>query len=90
MIVHGGPKGAFTNSLRSYHMPAVWASEGYLVFRPNFRGSEGYGNAFAVANRRDLGGGDYRDIMAGSTTCSGSGWPIRRASESWAALMAAT
>src|SRR5207248_6311727 len=65
VMVHGGPKGHSTNSLRGYHMPAVWASEGYVVFRPNFRGSEGYGNSFAVANRRDLGGGDYRDIMEG-------------------------
>ncbi len=63
--VHGGPKGRVTNTLRGYHMPAVYAAEGYLVFRPNFRGSEGYGNAFAVANRRDLGGGDFRDIMTG-------------------------
>jgi dipeptidyl aminopeptidase/acylaminoacyl peptidase len=63
--VHGGPKGRSSNTLRSYNMHAVWASEGYMVFRPNFRGSEGYGNAFAIANRRDLGGGDFRDIMAG-------------------------
>jgi dienelactone hydrolase len=65
VIVHGGPKGRAANTLRSYNMHAVWASEGYMVLRPNFRGSEGYGNAFAVANRRDLGGGDFRDVMAG-------------------------
>lgn len=63
--VHGGPKGRSTNSLRSYCMHPVWAAEGYLVLRPNFRGSEGYGNDFAIANRRDLGGGDFRDVMAG-------------------------
>lgn len=63
--VHGGPKGHSVNTLRNYYQPAVWAAEGYLVLSPNFRGSEGYGNAFAIANRRDLGGGDYRDIMAG-------------------------
>ncbi len=63
--VHGGPKGRSSNTLRSYHMHAVWAARGYMVFRPNFRGSEGYGNAFATSNFRDLGGGDYRDIMAG-------------------------
>ncbi len=63
--VHGGPKGRATNSLRSYYMHPVWAAEGYLVLQPNFRGSEGYGNEFAISNRRDLGGGDYRDIIAG-------------------------
>ena len=63
--IHGGPKGHCTQSLRSYYMHPVWAAEGYLVFRPNFRGSEGYGNEFAVANRRDLGGGDFQDVMSG-------------------------
>ncbi len=63
--VHGGPKGRSTNSLRSYCMHPLWADEGYLVLRPNYRGSEGYGNDFATANARDLGGGDFRDVMAG-------------------------
>lgn len=71
--IHGGPKGCSQNSLRSYGMHAVWASEGYLVLRPNYRGSEGYGNAFAVSNRRDLGGGDYQDIMAGVDWCIAQG-----------------
>lgn len=66
--IHGGPKSRSTNTLRSYGMPPVWSSEGYMVLQPNFRGSEGYGNAFAIANRRDLGGGDYEDIMAGVDT----------------------
>ncbi len=63
--VHGGPKGRVTRTLSSYYLHPVWAAEGYLVFRPNFRGSEGYGNAFAIANRRDLGGGDFQDILSG-------------------------
>ena len=63
--IHGGPKAISQNILRGYHQHPVWAAEGYLVFQPNFRGSAGYGNEFAVANRRDLGGGDFRDIMAG-------------------------
>lgn len=63
--VHGGPKGRATNTLTDYPMPAMWSAEGYAVLRPNYRGSEGYGNDFAVANRRDLGGGDYNDVLAG-------------------------
>jgi len=35
------------------------------VLRPNPRGSTGRGAGFAAANKNDLGGGDYRDIMAG-------------------------
>ena len=67
--IHGGPKGRSTNTLQNYSMAPVWAAEGYAVLRPNFRGSEGYGNDFAVANRRDLGGGDFNDIMAGVDWC---------------------
>ncbi|MDE2126446.1 MAG: S9 family peptidase [Armatimonadetes bacterium] len=63
--LHGGPKGRSALSMRDYLMHAVWAAHGYIVLRPNYRGSEGYGAAFCVANQRDLGGGDYADIMAG-------------------------
>ena len=71
--IHGGPKGRALHRLRSYSFPPVWAAEGYAVLRPNFRGSEGYGNAFAIANRRDLGGGDFADIMAGVDWCLAQG-----------------
>jgi len=33
--------------------------------RPNPRGSSNYGVKFAAANKNDLGGGDYQDIMSG-------------------------
>ena len=71
--IHGGPKGRSSNTLQNYNMAPVWAAEGYAVLRPNFRGSEGYGNAFAIANRRDLGGGDFADIMAGVDWCIAQG-----------------
>jgi dipeptidyl aminopeptidase/acylaminoacyl peptidase len=38
---------------------------GWAVLRPNPRGSSNYGVKFAAANKNDLGGGDYRDVMAG-------------------------
>lgn len=63
--IHGGPAGRAVDSLRSYGMHQLLAAQGYVVLRPNFRGSTGYSNAFMIANRRDLGGGDYRDILAG-------------------------
>lgn len=71
--IHGGPKGRASMTLNNYSIAPVWAAEGYAVLRPNFRGSEGYGNAFAIANRRDLGGGDFEDIMAGVDWCIGQG-----------------
>ena len=38
---------------------------GYAIFYPNPRGSYGQGEAFTAANKRDFGGGDLRDILAG-------------------------
>jgi dipeptidyl aminopeptidase/acylaminoacyl peptidase len=63
--LHGGPKGRATRVLCDYYLAPVWSAEGYLVFNPNYRGSEGYGNAFAIANRRDLGGADFEDAISG-------------------------
>jgi dipeptidyl aminopeptidase/acylaminoacyl peptidase len=38
---------------------------GYAVFHPNPRGSYGQGERFTLANVRDFGHGDLRDILAG-------------------------
>ena len=43
----------------------IFAAQGYAVFQPNFRGSEGYGQKFIDADRFDFGGGDMRDILTG-------------------------
>ncbi len=61
--VHGGPTGAWEDS----YSPLVpfLLGHGWAVFRPNPRGSTGYGAAFAAANKNDLGGADFRDIMTG-------------------------
>jgi dipeptidyl aminopeptidase/acylaminoacyl peptidase len=64
--VHGGPTGAFEDSWNAFTVFLV--GQGWAVLRPNPRGSTGYGAAFAAANKNDLGGGDYRDIMAGVDT----------------------
>ncbi len=64
--VHGGPKSRATKAMLSANgIPAFLAANGYAVLAPNFRGSGGYDNDFATANFRDLGGGDFRDILAG-------------------------
>ncbi len=63
--IHGGPAGRTDIALEQFALYQAWASQGFAVFSPNFRGSEGYSADFQVANYRDLGGGDYHDIMSG-------------------------
>jgi len=73
-VVHGGPAfavySAYPSSPLSYD--AVLASQGYLVFEPNARGSYGQGEAFTRGNVKDFGGGDLRDILAGITAAEGA------------------
>jgi acetyl esterase/lipase len=61
--VHGGPFGAWVN--RSDPFADFLVGHGWAVLRPNPRGSSNYGVKFAAANKNDLGGGDYQDVMAG-------------------------
>jgi dipeptidyl aminopeptidase/acylaminoacyl peptidase len=61
--VHGGPLGAYLDSFSPFVDFLV--GHGWAVLRSNPRGSTGRGSAFAAANKNDLGGADYRDIMAG-------------------------
>jgi dipeptidyl aminopeptidase/acylaminoacyl peptidase len=61
--VHGGPFGAFED--RNDPFVAFLVGQGWAVLRPNPRGSSNYGVKFAAANKNDLGGGDYQDVMAG-------------------------
>jgi dipeptidyl aminopeptidase/acylaminoacyl peptidase len=65
VYIHGGPHGRTPNRLRQYTNFQVLAARGYAVLAPNYRGGTGYGRAHAVANRCDLGGADFRDVMAG-------------------------
>jgi len=61
--VHGGPFGAYEN--RNDAFVNFLLGHGWAVLRPNPRGSSNYGVKFAAANKNDLGGGDYQDVMAG-------------------------
>ena len=65
--VHGGPEEAWTSGFHGswYDWGVILASHGYVVLLPNPRGSDGEGPAFAEANYRDWGDGDYQDIMDG-------------------------
>jgi dipeptidyl aminopeptidase/acylaminoacyl peptidase len=64
-IVHGGPSSANVPNFPSMGGLPSLIRAGYYVFLPNPRGSYGQGEAFTMANRRDFGGGDLRDILTG-------------------------
>lgn len=72
--IHGGPNSNRSNTLRSGNFPQVWAARGWLVLQPNFRGSSAYGHEFGVANRGDIGGKDFEDILAGVDFVIAQGW----------------
>ncbi len=61
--VHGGPLGAWEDRYDPW--VSFLLGQGWAVLRPNPRGSSGYGWKFAAANKNDLGGEDFADIMAG-------------------------
>jgi len=66
--IHGGPAGVFNLSYTgsgNVFPIQYFADQGYVVLRPNPRGSGGYGAEFRLANKNDWGFGDYDDIMAG-------------------------
>lgn len=72
VIPHGGPEGSVldawigTGDLIKSQAPAqLFATHGYMVLSPNYRGSIGRGVAFARANQRDLGGRELEDILRG-------------------------
>ncbi|WP_174279443.1 S9 family peptidase [Sphingomonas bacterium] len=63
--VHGGPSAASTPRFVEHGPASELMDQGYYVFLPNPRGSYGQGEAFTAANKRDFGGGDLRDVLAG-------------------------
>jgi dipeptidyl aminopeptidase/acylaminoacyl peptidase len=64
--VHGGPGAEEKPSWpEPFFDLALLSHEGYFVLLPNPRGSFGAGEAFAAANFKEFGYGDFRDILAG-------------------------
>jgi dipeptidyl aminopeptidase/acylaminoacyl peptidase len=64
-MVHGGPASAVVPFFNGSGLTSTLLEHGYAVFRPNPRGSYGQGERFTLANVRDFGHGDLRDILAG-------------------------
>jgi dipeptidyl aminopeptidase/acylaminoacyl peptidase len=61
--VHGGPTDASTTDF--YGFAHLMAARDYIVFEPNYRGSDNLGNAYQRAIYNDAGDGPGRDVMAG-------------------------
>ncbi len=61
--IHGGPWGSSRETFTP--LSQLLASKGFIVFEPNYRGSDNHGNALYSAVYRDHGAGPGRDIMAG-------------------------
>jgi dipeptidyl aminopeptidase/acylaminoacyl peptidase len=72
VMPHGGPAGQAQDGFSQY--AAAFASRGYIVIQPNFRGSTGYGSAFQTANFKDLGGGDLKDVIAAKAFLVSTGY----------------
>jgi dipeptidyl aminopeptidase/acylaminoacyl peptidase len=67
VVIHGGPTGFDTPEAAPdrYYPMERFAAKGALILRPNYRGSAGYGEKFRSLNVRNLGLGDYADVISG-------------------------
>ncbi|HKD61308.1 MAG TPA: S9 family peptidase [Terracidiphilus sp.] len=66
-FIHGGPADADGNRFGAdwYDWATLAADKGWLVFRPNYRGSSGYGDEFMLGIEPHLVSKPGRDILAG-------------------------
>ncbi len=71
VLPHGGP--AARDSQAFDWWAHFYASRGYAVYQPNFRGSSGYGAAYLEAGFREWGGKMQDDITEGVEKLVGEG-----------------
>jgi dipeptidyl aminopeptidase/acylaminoacyl peptidase len=79
VVIHGGPTGVDRANLSAdrYYPVEMFVAKGALVLKPNYRGSAGYGEAFRSLNVRNLGTGDYNDVISGVDFLIAKGWVDR-------------
>ena len=63
LYIHGGPTYASLQTWTSFSQ--LFAAQGWLVFEPNYRGSDNLGNKYQAAIWNDAGQGPGEDVMAG-------------------------
>lgn len=71
-VLHAGVTG-FRESEADFET-SYWTSRGYLVFRPNFRGSRSYGTAFGSAIRGEWNTLEIDDVLTGLDHLEAQGW----------------
>ncbi len=66
-LIHGGPEDADGNHFEAdwYQWADLAATDGWLVFEPNYRGSVGYGDAFALGIIPHIVSKPGKDILEG-------------------------
>lgn len=66
-LIHGGPEDADGNHFEAdwYQWAALAATDGWLVFEPNYRGSIGYGDSFALGIIPHIVSHPGKDILEG-------------------------
>jgi dipeptidyl aminopeptidase/acylaminoacyl peptidase len=79
VVIHGGPTGIDLPAVGAdrYYPVERFVAKGALVLRPNYRGSAGYGEKFRALNVRNLGVGDYEDVISGVDALVAKGWVDR-------------
>jgi dipeptidyl aminopeptidase/acylaminoacyl peptidase len=67
VLIHGGPQDADGNRFEAdwYQWDRLAASAGWLVFEPNYRGSTGYGDKFALQIVPEIVSRPGKDILTG-------------------------
>jgi dipeptidyl aminopeptidase/acylaminoacyl peptidase/tetratricopeptide (TPR) repeat protein len=69
VIIHGGPTAIsvpqYLDRYNRYYPMEQWVAKGAVILEPNYRGSTGFGEAFRKLNYRNLGVGDYWDVISG-------------------------
>jgi dipeptidyl aminopeptidase/acylaminoacyl peptidase len=92
LVIHGGPRAA---TLETFSPQAqLMAARGWIVFQPNYRGSDNLGNAYQRLIDNDAGEGPGRDVIAGiaavtkrgfvdTTRVAVSGWSYGGFMTSW-------
>lgn len=63
LVIHGGPNSASIQSFSTLNQ--LLAAQGFLVFNPNYRGSDNMGETYWHAIFNDAGAGPGRDVIAG-------------------------
>ncbi len=63
LVIHGGPNSASVTNFSASNQ--LLAARGYIVFNPNYRGSDNLGAKYWYAITKDAGAGPGRDVMAG-------------------------